>query len=363
MNGFSAADMTTAAQEAVAWIKTKPTAEGAYYVRGFNLFQIAQYEALVQVRMHHFDGEPAPELVCNIHESTSNEDMGEWSPMVDMSDDFEWFGPLYAAPVAEAPVDVIAGVLSDLSAVAGSWTVEAVGAGADARNDCAVQMLEAIEQQSIKFGLFDASTPAAPVDLHAHLLHMLGAKDHEDAGRIIGELHASSMSTPAAPGIDLTNCLQHTHAVIDKMQDVMAVHGFAVPVRVISDAFRTTLLCQQDGLIDASPKGDHVVGVNKMVQDSPKGGSAAWQPMDVAPKSVADGERVEGIYLLGYIPDADLVDPQAYIDVIWWEPLLPNSKGERGKWCANRYGEACEVAPTGWQHLPAAQATSAEGGS
>jgi|GEM_PF-5011859 len=88
-----------AAQEAVAWSKTKPTAEGAYYVRGFNLFQLAQYEALVQVRTHHFDGEPAPELVCNIHESTSNADMDDWSPMVDMSDDFEWFGPLFAAPV------------------------------------------------------------------------------------------------------------------------------------------------------------------------------------------------------------------------------------------------------------------------
>ncbi|GEM_PF-5837653 len=93
-----------AAQEAVAWSKTKPTVEGAYYVRGFNLFQPAQYEALVQVRTHHFDGEPAPELVCNIHESTSNEDMDDWSPMVEMSDDFEWLGPLHGAPVAASPV-------------------------------------------------------------------------------------------------------------------------------------------------------------------------------------------------------------------------------------------------------------------
>jgi len=52
------------------------------------------------------------------------------------------------------------------------------------------------------YSVVRASTTAAPVDLHAHLLHMLGAKDHEDAGRIIGELHAASMSTPAAPGID-----------------------------------------------------------------------------------------------------------------------------------------------------------------
>lgn len=33
--------------------------------------------------------------------------------------------------------------------------------------------------------------------------------------------------------------LQFTDATIDKLQEVMALHGFAVPVRVISDAFRT----------------------------------------------------------------------------------------------------------------------------
>ncbi|WP_312914451.1 hypothetical protein [Stenotrophomonas sp.] len=104
-NTTTEASKPAAAQEAVAWTKTKPTAEGAYYVRGFNLFQLAQYEALVQVRTHHFDGEPAPELVCNIHESTSNADMDDWSPIVEISEDFEWFGPLYAAPVAAAPVD------------------------------------------------------------------------------------------------------------------------------------------------------------------------------------------------------------------------------------------------------------------
>jgi hypothetical protein len=92
-----------AAQEAMAWSKTKPTTEGAYYVRGF---AIGQDEALVQVRIHRFDGEPAPELVCNIHESTSNDDMDDWWPMVDLSDDFEWLGPLVAAPVAAAPVDL-----------------------------------------------------------------------------------------------------------------------------------------------------------------------------------------------------------------------------------------------------------------
>lgn len=33
---------------------------------------------------------------------------------------------------------------------------------------------------------------AQPAELHQHLLDMLGAKDHADAGRIIGELHAAA---------------------------------------------------------------------------------------------------------------------------------------------------------------------------
>ncbi len=49
-----------------------------------------------------------------------------------------------------------------------------------------------------------------------------------------------------AQGIDLGQFLPHTTPVIDKLQDVMATHGFAVPVRVISDAFRNALNEQRD---------------------------------------------------------------------------------------------------------------------
>ncbi len=70
---------------------------------------------------------------------------------------------------------------------------------------------------------------AAPADLHTHLLHMLGAKDHEDAGRIIGELHAASMSTPAAPGIDPADPWRGLYAQelmpkLDGVGDYFAVH-------------------------------------------------------------------------------------------------------------------------------------------
>lgn len=77
-----------------------------------------------------------------------------------------------------------------------------------------------------------------------------------------------------------------------------------------------------------------------------------WQPIETAPKSKADGRRVEGIYLLGFVPDVDVTDEALMIDVIWWEPLLPNNHGGRGKWCANRYGEAVEVRATHWMPLP-----------
>ena len=86
---------------------------------------------------------------------------------------------------------------------------------------------------------------------------------------------------------------------------------------------------------------------------------ATWQPIDSAPKSTVDGSRVGGIYLLGFIPDADVMDDQAKVDVIWWEPLMPNSAGGRGKWCASSFGDSVEVAPSHWRSLPAAPGDSA----
>lgn len=82
-----------------------------------------------------------------------------------------------------------------------------------------------------------------------------------------------------------------------------------------------------------------------------------WQPIETAPKSQADGREVDGVYLLGFtrteIDEADGVSPEACIDVIWWEPLLPNKAGTRGRWTANRFGEAMEVEATHWMPLPA----------
>lgn len=85
---------------------------------------------------------------------------------------------------------------------------------------------EAGEMNGLRYevrALYAAPVTAAPADhLHAHLLHMLGAKDHEEAGRIIGELHAATMRNPAAPGIDHAAMIRSNLRSIRSMADMPA---------------------------------------------------------------------------------------------------------------------------------------------
>lgn len=63
-----------------------------------------------------------------------------------------------AVPVTAAPGGhLVSDILTDLSMVAASWVVEAAGASADAKNDCAMQMQEAIERWSNRLQLGEAS--------------------------------------------------------------------------------------------------------------------------------------------------------------------------------------------------------------
>lgn len=92
--------------------------------------------------------------------------------------------------------------------------------------------------------LYAAPVTASPADhLHAHLLHMLGAKDHEDAGRIIGQLHAATMRTPGAPGIDI----EHFHRAVQR-----------ICIKFDGDLPYISGIAEVLDLIDASPKGDDV---------------------------------------------------------------------------------------------------------
>ncbi|SBV37807.1 hypothetical protein STPYR_12750 [uncultured Stenotrophomonas sp.] len=178
--------------------------------------------------------------------------------------------------------------------------------------------------------LYAAPVTAAPVDLHRHLLDMLGAKDHEDAGRIIGELHAAApacpacegrpsgenvpcavcKSTPAAPGIDLTEL----RAIANDLSHSAKVDGYEPQQITFIESIRDRLLA----LIDASPKGatfhndgnseaqftaDEArlncpsCGGSGHVEDSPKGGSEAQAVLDALVSLVAVARR--------YLPDYD----------------------------------------------------------
>lgn len=92
----------------------------------------------------------------------------------------------------------------------------------------------------------------------------------------IGEV-TSLASTPAAPGIDLTpfrllveGCeAEFTGTETEELEPDDSKVSYP------EDRCHITfgMIRNARKALDASPKGDHVVGVNKMVQDSPKGGS------------------------------------------------------------------------------------------
>lgn len=75
-----------------------------------------------------------------------------------------------------------------------------------------------------------------------------------------------------------------------------------------------------------------------------------WMPIETAPKSLADGSNVRGVYLLGYCPDESAIDPSSCICVVWWKPNI-----DGGVW----YGEGgYAVRPTHWMPLPPAPSST-----
>jgi hypothetical protein len=78
-----------------------------------------------------------------------------------------------------------------------------------------------------------------------------------------------------------------------------------------------------------------------------------WMPIETAPKSTstqeANGARVRGIYLLGFMPDDTSSDPATGISVIWWEPHGGHRK--QGHWVSDAGIDGCK--PSHWMALPA----------
>ena len=92
-------------RQPVAWDSAKPSAPGAYWVRGNGLVR----DALIQVI------EEEGELRCNLHIRTTEDDFGYGYSIDQLSDEFEWLGPLFASPPAPVAVNArMAAILQSL---------------------------------------------------------------------------------------------------------------------------------------------------------------------------------------------------------------------------------------------------------
>lgn len=81
-------------------------------------------------------------------------------------------------------------------------------------------------------------------------------------------------------------------------------------------------------------------------------GEDGWLDISTAPRSLAEGSHVKGVYLLGYCPD-DALDPSGCMSAIWWEPLQRCTIGKRRGMMGTWYAEGgIEAEPTHWQPLP-----------
>lgn len=74
------------ATETIQWTREKPSQTGAYWVRGNSL----EEPALIQVKRD------CGELWCNLHMSTTESDFGHGYSIGQLSDKFEWLGPLHS---------------------------------------------------------------------------------------------------------------------------------------------------------------------------------------------------------------------------------------------------------------------------
>lgn len=100
-NGFDPAYVTGAQEQLKvieelmkqepSWTHEKPTQPGAYWIRGNSL----EEPALIQVKQDCGD------LWCNLHMRTTEPDFGYGYSIAQLSDQFEWLGPLGSAPTAQ----------------------------------------------------------------------------------------------------------------------------------------------------------------------------------------------------------------------------------------------------------------------
>lgn len=88
-------------------------------------------------------------------------------------------------------IDLVSDILTDLSNVAASWVVEAAGTAANAQNECAMQMHEAIERWSNKLQLGDASPKGATLN------EQFGIAEGLDSPKASSEARDAALNTLA----------------------------------------------------------------------------------------------------------------------------------------------------------------------
>ncbi len=158
-NGFDPAYVTGAQEQLKviedlmtqepSWTHAKPTQPGAYWIRGNSL----EEPALIQVK------KDCGELWCNLHMSTTEPDFGHGYCITQLSDQFEWIGPLGSAPasqVDEPPVgkndplyrEAVESVVQNQRASV-SFLQRRLGIGYNR----AARMIEAMEAASIVSGM------------------------------------------------------------------------------------------------------------------------------------------------------------------------------------------------------------------
>lgn len=112
----------------VSWSNEKPESPGAYWIRGFNLSGEFNQAALVQVILDN----DTQVLMVNLHQSNTETDTGFWYEVYKIDEQFEWCGPLFAAPIVEA--DGMGEAANSIAQMVTEWVETGIKMDTDWRN-------------------------------------------------------------------------------------------------------------------------------------------------------------------------------------------------------------------------------------
>lgn len=186
-------------RDPLGWSTAKPSAMGAYWIKGFS--SDAEQAALVEV-----DVDEEGELVVNLHQNNSERDYGYWYLVSEINNEFEWAGPLSRHPPA-------------LAAQYKSYTTQPAEslAGMAARQ---------LKDESRWIEIRDANAQAFPD---------MGPSDYYPVGSII----KIPSTTPTPVAVVLPKHMNE-HDAVEKLLGRFGVYG-VVPADVATDIYNCAL--------------------------------------------------------------------------------------------------------------------------